>query len=178
MLPDGTSRIFLQATVPFTFSTETRGKTFVVSLGDVPIAGENNRHPLETRFFNTPVLRAALKRVKTDTQLILELRAEVTPRVQSETGANGYFFLQLDFPAGQYIEAPAPPAAAATPAAAPSAPAAPVGDPMAGGSIGARAGGSVRATGMTDAEIRALDNERPPSVRASGSLNLGAGNRQ
>jgi hypothetical protein len=182
MLPDGSSRIFLQASVPFTFSTETRGKTFVVSLGDVAVAGENNRHPLETRFFNTPVLRAAIKRAKKETQLIVELRADVAPRVQTATGANGYFFLQLDFPPGQYIETPTPEVAAASPATAAvpttATNAAPTGDPLTGASIGARASGTVRTSGMTDAEARALDNERPPGVRASGSLNLSGGTRR
>ncbi len=175
ILPDQGTRIFLQATVPFTYSTETRGKTFIVSMGDVRIAGENNGRPLETRFFNTPVLRVSIKRVKKETQLVLELRSDIAPRVRTETGANGYFFLEIDFPPGQYIEAPAPVVTAAPAAPAPVAPAAPAGDPMNGGSIGARASGSARVSASTD-------DERPPSVRASGSasgslnLRVGGGN--
>lgn len=165
MLPDQSSRIFLQATVPFQYSTESRGKTFVVSMGDVRIAGENNGRPLETRFFNTPVLRVSIKRVKKETLLVLELRADAAPRVHSETGPNGYFFLEIDFPPGQYVEAAPVAAAAPAPSTAPAA--TPAGDPMTGASIGARASGSVRTTSG--------DNERPPSVRASGSLNLNAG---
>lgn len=180
-LPDQGTRIFVQATVPFQFSTETRGSSFVVSLGDVGIAGENNGRPLETRFFNTPVVRASLKRIKKqkETQLILELRGNATPRVHTETGTNGYFFLMIDFPPGQYIEnapAPAPVAAAPAPTAAPSRPA----DPMAaGGSLQGSARVNVQAPTLTTEQNAAINNERPPAVRATtgGSISFGGGTR-
>ncbi len=161
MLPDQGSRIFLQATIPFQYSTETRGKTLVISMGDVRPAGENNGRPLETRFFNTPVLRAAIKRVKKETQLVIELRAEVAPRVHTATGPNGYFFLYLDFPPGQYVDAPAAGPAIASPATS--------SDPMLGGSIGARASNrsSAGATGNANVSTSGGDDERPPAVRAN-----------
>lgn len=172
MLPDQGSRIFLQATIAFQYSTESRGKTFVVSLGDVRPAGENNARPLETRFFNTPVLRAEIKRVKKETLLVLELRSDVAPRVHTATGPNGYFFLYLDFPPGQYVEAPV---ATVSPAAAPAPTST---DPMVGGSIGARS--TNRASGSASVTTTSGDDERPPAVRASagGTLNLGGGTQR
>ena len=171
----------MQATVPFQFSTETRGSSFVVSLGDVGIAGENNGHPLETRFFNTPVVRASLKRIKKqkETQLILELRGNATPRVHTETGTNGYFFLMIDFPPGQYIEA-APEAAPVATAPAPAPASAPPADPMtAGGSLQGSARVNVQAPTLTTQQNAEINNERPPAVRATtgGSIGFGGGTR-
>lgn len=125
MRPDGSSRVFLQTTVPLTTQTENTGDQVIVELGAAQIAGQTNALPLDTRFFNTPVTKIHLKRVKGRVQLVLTMRAPATPTVTSERAASGFHFLYIDFPAGSYTATPlgpdAPPAPDEPPAAKPKA---------------------------------------------------------
>lgn len=75
----------------------------------------NTRRYLETRYFNTPVLRARIERRGEDLALVMHMRAPVSPQVTQRQGANGYQFIFVDFPSGAYIEDPAPAPRAAEP---------------------------------------------------------------
>jgi hypothetical protein len=103
MRPDGTSRFFIQSTRPLVVSSEFRANRAVIDLGKPDLVGENTALPLETRFFNTPVTRATVVRNAKGTQLVLDMRANVQPRITSERAKSGFHFLYLDFPAGQYL---------------------------------------------------------------------------
>lgn len=118
MRSDGGSRFFLQLTAPVDVAHQTLPNKIVVDLQGARVAGTNNRYPLETRFFNTPVTRAVLKRTKTTTTLELFLRKPAQPRISSRAAPSGYHFLYVDFPPGDYIEedVPAAPTAGAVPA--------------------------------------------------------------
>jgi hypothetical protein len=111
-LQEGGSRFFLQLTSPVEMQIENPSTDrFVVVLKDVRVAGRNNRRPLETSLFNTPVKRAYLRHHKKDTKLIFELRANAIPVITNQSGAGGFHFVIFDFAAGEYISAPKDPLA-------------------------------------------------------------------
>lgn len=117
MRQDGTSRVFIQSTGPLTPVATTSDGKFHVALPGAKVAGNTNRLPLETRFFNTPVSRVNIAVQKDGVTLVLDLRASVEPIVSSERGPTGYYFLYIDLPKGQYVQSPPPSAEAPAPAA-------------------------------------------------------------
>jgi hypothetical protein len=105
-LQEGGSRFFLQVTSPIEIQIEDPGADrFVVILKNVRVAGRNNRRPLETSLFNTPVKRAYLRHHKKDTKLIFELRTNAIPVITNQPGKGGFHFVLFDFPAGEFIPA-------------------------------------------------------------------------
>src|SRR5690349_12361780 len=62
MRPDGSSRVFIQTTVPVDPNIAAGGNRVVVDLGDAQIVGKANRLPFYTQFFNTPVTSVELVR--------------------------------------------------------------------------------------------------------------------
>jgi hypothetical protein len=108
MRQDGTSRVFIQSTTPLTPQPTASGPRFSVYLPGAKVAGNTNRLPLETRFFNTPVSRVNIEVQRDGVTLVLDLRAEVSPIVSSERGPAGYFFLYIDLPKGTFVKTPAP----------------------------------------------------------------------
>lgn len=100
---DGTSRFFLETTSTPRWEVRKSGRTLTIVLQAAQIAdGQQSMRPLETRFFSTPVTRAYLRRVRSEVHFVLEMRADVNPVITSETGANGFAFLFVSFPAGDY----------------------------------------------------------------------------
>jgi hypothetical protein len=182
MQPDGSSRVFLQTTVPIDAQPAIVGNQMRIDLGDARIVG-TNRYPLYTQFFNTPVTRVAVRREKKRTILELTLRLPVQPRLSTEQAPSGYHFLYIDFPIGDYL----PKAATATRAAPPPPtrvegtalePAAPTHLET---SAGNQAQGSGRASGAINTS---MDRELPPGMAkpkakattktsTSGSLKIG-----
>lgn len=162
MRPDGTSRFFIQSTRPLVVSSEFRANRVVIDLAKAELVGDNTALPLETRYFNTPVTRATVVRNAKGTQLVLDMRADVQPRITSEQAKSGFYFLYLDFPAGQYL--------AATEAAKPKS--------------AASAGAAEQPTHYVPPMPSAKDDERPPgmgamkakgSAKASGSASTSTG---
>jgi hypothetical protein len=113
MRQDGTSRVFIQSTTPLTPQPSAAGPRFSVYLPGAKVAGNTNKLPLETRFFNTPVSRVNIEQQRDGVTLVLDLRAEVSPVVSSERGPTGYYFLYIDLPKGSFVKTPAPAQAAA-----------------------------------------------------------------
>lgn len=192
MRPDGGSRFFLQLTAPVDVAHQTLPNKVVVDLQGARIAGTNNRFPLETRFFNTPVVRALLKRNKGTTTLELLLRTPAQPRISSRAAPSGYHFLYVDFPPGDYLEeAPLAPGAEPAPAAGP--PGAiqllppgererpthlPSGEETSG-AVDAKARGGAAAKGQLSADT-SMDQELPPGmgkVKVKGQAKVGGGLR-
>lgn len=116
--PDGASRFFLQTTRPVQVDQRSEEGRFVLILKSTRLHLRNNRRPLETRYFNTPVEAARIERRGRDLAFVMDLRAPVTPVVSQERASSGYNFVFLEFPAGSYvpeelrIERTEPPAAA------------------------------------------------------------------
>jgi hypothetical protein len=105
-LADGRSRFFVQLTsrAEMQIDSSHSGQLIVV-LQHVRVAGRNNRRPLETERFNTPVKRAYLHQNKKDTEIIFELRSAAIPVITNQPGADGFCFIIFDFPAGSYLSA-------------------------------------------------------------------------
>jgi hypothetical protein len=109
---DGASRFFVQLTSRVTYEARSENGRYVVLLQGVRIPDRQTGRELDTRFFQTPVTRARLeRRGRRDIAFVFEMRAEVTPTVSLDVGADGYAFLFVEFPAGDYLPRPAAPAA-------------------------------------------------------------------
>jgi hypothetical protein len=182
MQPDGSSRVFIQTTVPVDPNVSAGGNRVVVDLGDAQVVGPRaNRLPFYTQFFNTPVTSVELTRERKNkrTLLVIKLRADVQPRVSSEVAPSGFNFVYFDFPAGQYL-ANAPTAAPPPPVQADGSvlnqpPPSPSGAPThLDGEVNAR--GAV-TTPSAEANAR-LNSELPPGMgqtkaKAKGGFKLG-----
>lgn len=106
MRADGTSVIFVDLTAPPQVE-EHAGKGFVTYvLKGTQVDRANNKNPLETAFYDTPVLRARLRGIpkEDDAELQIELRADVKPtfKVLTEKGQSR---LEVVFPAGKFARA-------------------------------------------------------------------------
>ena len=122
MRTDGTSRVFIQSTVALSPQPSAAPGRFSVILPGAKVAAGTNRLPLETRFFNTPVTRVNIAVQREAVTVTLDLRAEVAPVISSERGPNGFYFVYIDLPKGQYTKTQptaidAPPAPPPTPRA-------------------------------------------------------------
>ena len=185
MQSDGSSRVFIQTTVPVDPNVAAGGNRIVVDLGDAKIVGPRaNRLPFYTQYFNTPVTSVELVRDRKGkrTQLVIKLRADVQPRVSSEVAQSGYNFVYFDFPAGQWLAtagavAPAPPAQADS-SVLNQAPPVPSGPDHLDGEINAR--GAVQTpSGAANAR---MDAELPPGMgktktKAGGKAGLSVGSK-
>lgn len=152
-LGDGGSRFFVQTTAPVQPEVRVEANRVIVLFRNTTIHVRNSGRWLETRFFNTPVMRARLERRRRDMALVLYMRGPSTPMISS--GANGAFhYTYVDFGPGSY---------------------APVVNPLPGAGRGLE---PVESQGglepvppeapmrEIDPSIQALDNERPPGLEA------------
>lgn len=105
------SRIFIQTSRPVSVQ-ESRGPSrLIYRLPNSVISTRNNRNPLVTSHFNTPVATAFLRRAGRDVELVIVLRAEVQPNVTNSSGADGLQFVFIDFPSGNWLPNGPPPIA-------------------------------------------------------------------
>jgi hypothetical protein len=102
MLPNGGSRVFIQTSVEVKPDLRREGNTLYVTLSSFALPKGNARLPLDTSFFNTPVRSVRAKAKKDAVVVEVELRANVSPSMRNERAATGYYFVYLDFPAGNY----------------------------------------------------------------------------
>jgi hypothetical protein len=104
MLPNGGSRVFVQTSVEVKPDLKREGNTLHVSLTSVSLPRGNARLPLDTSFFNTPVKSVRAKARKDGVMVEIELRSNVSlsPIMRTERASTGYYFVYLDFPAGNY----------------------------------------------------------------------------
>jgi len=159
MVPGG-SRVFVVLTAPQPVGDGGRnGRLRVFHFPNARIALSNNRRPLITEAFDTPVSRAYLRPSRGGSDLVMELRADLEPTVSQETNGQGYHFVFFTFPA---FTAPAQPRIVATsgdarPVLAPSPPPSP--PPPA-------VSPPVPPPAVVVGEPRpATDTERPPGIR-------------
>ncbi len=105
MRKDGGSRIFLQTTVAVDYTVEKmkKGKKrLVIKLKNARVHLSNNRNPLITTHFNTPVKRASVKKRKKSLDLIIELKVSSPHQISQTTDQDGYHYLFVDFQEGDY----------------------------------------------------------------------------
>lgn len=103
MVPGG-SRLFVAMTRPAVI-TESRGplqRVFHIAAGRVALS--NNRRPLITEAFDTPMARAFLRPSRGGVDLVLQMRVEVEHRMSQEVGPQGLHFITVDFPPFQAPE--------------------------------------------------------------------------
>ncbi|MCP4675750.1 MAG: hypothetical protein GY854_09640 [Deltaproteobacteria bacterium] len=101
----GGSRIFIQTTVALDYSLQEKKKKLVLKLNDAQVFLSNNRNPLVTTHFNTPVKRAYIKKRRKKTELVVELKVESAPQITQMVDQDGYHYLFIDFPQGTYPKA-------------------------------------------------------------------------
>jgi hypothetical protein len=114
---DGGSRFFLQLSHEVPYRGQSSPGRFELVLPNTRVHLRNTLRPLETRFFDTPVLRADAKRRGHDMVVVFTLRADVTPSLSAGEAQNGYRFVYVDWPAGDYAPEPGPVPGAPPPAA-------------------------------------------------------------
>lgn len=192
MNPDGTSRCSVRLSAAVVPTTHASSRRFEVLLPGARVAARNDLHPLETEFFNSPLLRVRLERRGSSLALVLTLRADVTPTMRVETVPEGGQLVVVDLPAGSYVQdaptlggasvrpsdarsepppdraAPVRPSAAAAPAPAPAAAAPSTSAPSnASSSPAPSTGAAATSPSARPAPARTShdDEERPPAFR-------------
>jgi hypothetical protein len=170
MRQDGTSRVFIQSTSALTPQPSAAGLRFSVHLPGAKVAGNTNKLPLETRFFNTPVSRVNIEQQRDGVTLVLDLRAEISPVVSSERGPTGYYFLYIDLPKGSFVKNPLPPVEA--PPAAPAAAAVEKSKPV---ESAKSASLQTNASAHGEAKAAASSREAKASTRVEGKAGIKLG---
>jgi hypothetical protein len=116
-LPDRGSRFFVQTTDPVVPELRVEEGRVVLLFRNTRIPLRTSARWLETRFFDTPVVRARLERRGRDMAFVLYLRAPAIPRLSTEPAPGGGFHdVYVDFAPGAY--APVPPVPSPPPAPA------------------------------------------------------------
>jgi len=101
---DGASRVFIQTSEPVQPETRSGEGTFVLRFANTGVHLRTNRLPIETRYFDTPVTRIRVVRFRRDVEVVLELRAAVTPEVRTLQDANGFHYVVAEFPSGKFLQ--------------------------------------------------------------------------
>lgn len=142
--PNGASRFFVQVSDAVQTDVQRTDGRVEVVLRQTRVHLRNSRRPLETRFFNTPVTRATVeRRGRHDLAIVFNMRGDATPRVYTEAGQNGYHFVFIEFPEGNWL-----PEAMQQPVAVPDMPESRPED----------------NAEHPDSSFNAMDDERPPSM--------------
>lgn len=143
-LPGGGSRFFVQKTDPVRPEVRLEQGRVVLLFRNTQVHLSNSTRWLETRFFDTPVVRARLERRGRDMAFVLYLRAPAEPSVSMEPSPDGTFhYVYVDFPPGSYAE------------------------PSEGRQLAPAAGPPPSPARPEDSTLRALDEERPPAQEPS-----------
>ncbi len=103
MLSNGASQIFLQTTGSVKYDLVEQKMKLILKMKDASVHLSNNRNPLVTTHFNTPVRRTYLKRKKrAGVELIVEFKQPCTYQISQRFDADEYHYLFIDFAAGAY----------------------------------------------------------------------------
>ena len=102
MRPDGGSRIFLQTTRSLEYTKTDKKNRLYLTFKNAKVHLANNRNPLVTIHFNTPVRRTYLKRARKSVELAVEYKVSTQAAITQFSDKDGYNYLFIDFPAGQY----------------------------------------------------------------------------
>jgi hypothetical protein len=102
MMPDGSSRVFIQTSVEVTPELKRDSAGFQVFLPRVSLPPGNARLALDTHYFNTPVDNVRAVARGQGVVVLLAMRTKIQPTVRTERAASGYFFTYVEFPPGNY----------------------------------------------------------------------------
>lgn len=94
----GTGHVFLQSTSDFSYTQAASGKVLVVKLTGVKRFGRQVRRPLDTRFFESPVVRITVKKLKkgaAEVRILFKGDAHEAA-VRTATEADGFHYIYLD----------------------------------------------------------------------------------
>lgn len=107
MRPDGSSRVFVQSNKPLEPKVlKVADGKFALELPGARVAAKTNQLPLDTRYFNTPVMKVSVNAARSGAIVELDMRASVTPQVTSEPSPEGYYFTYIELPKGEYVKKP------------------------------------------------------------------------
>jgi hypothetical protein len=126
-LADGSTRLFVELSRPVPYDTKVAPGTITYVLKGTHVDRRNNRNPLVTVHFNTPVTSARLVPHGTDLWFVVDLRANVQPTVVMDAAKDGAAMLRIEFPKGDYLPAQASPESGRTPQGPAAAPLPPPG---------------------------------------------------
>lgn len=99
VLPGGRSRVFVQTSARIEPVVTQASGRFEVVLPNTSVHLRNNRRPLETEHFATPLARARVEQRKKDAVLVLELKHPIdSVQVHVQPGQDGYFFVFVELP--------------------------------------------------------------------------------
>ena len=98
VVADGTTRITVQLSKRVEYRTEALPHRIVVNLDRAQVAVFNDRNPLVTTHFSTPVEDARLVQSKTVVRLVVDLKATVTPQVTLKDSPAGSSILEVVLP--------------------------------------------------------------------------------
>lgn len=152
---DGSSRFVVAVSAAPTYEVRSSRRRVEVRIANARIAERNVREPLETRYFETPVLRMKVESRGHDVYVVFELRSDATPIVTVEIAAEGGGRLVASFGAGQFRTAAERDAVEGVPAVAPAP--APATGP-------ATATPAPAQTPPAQAAPLGYDEERPPAM--------------
>jgi hypothetical protein len=102
MRPDGGSRLFIQTTKELAFEQVTKKNQVQLQFKDTRVHLNNNRNPLVTVNFNTPLKTAFLKRHPKRVDLVMEFKEPAGIVVTQHVDPDGYCYLFVDFQPGKY----------------------------------------------------------------------------
>lgn len=149
---DGSSRFVVAVSAAPTYEVRSSRRRVEVRIANARISERNVREPLETRYFETPVLRMKIESRGRDVYVVFELRSDVTPVVTVEIAAEGGGRLVASFGAGQFRTAAERDAVEGVPAVAPAPVGAPAPTP------------APAQTPPAQAAPLGYDEERPPAM--------------
>jgi hypothetical protein len=94
----GTGHVFLQSTSEIGYTQAASGKVLVVKLTGVKRFGRQVRRPLDTRFFESPVVRITVKKLrKGAVEVRIQMKSDAhEATVRTATEADGFHYLYLD----------------------------------------------------------------------------------
>lgn len=102
MRPDSGSRLFVQTTRALEYEKVVKKNRIRLRFKDTQVFLDNNRNPLVTMNFNTPLRSAYLKRDKKSVQLVMDLKVASDVVITQAADADGFCYLFVDFPVGQF----------------------------------------------------------------------------
>jgi hypothetical protein len=106
LLEGGASRVYVELTAPVPVEPHPTKGTIVYTLKGARVLAKNNRNPLITTHFSSPVSRVRLVPNGMDLDVVIELRVDASGTHRIVNEANGTARLEVDFAAGQYALEP------------------------------------------------------------------------
>jgi hypothetical protein len=103
---NGSTELFFQSVAPFEVTQRLEGSTLVVELGGLTKLGQNTWRQLDTRYFDTPILKIVAgygKKKKGNIEVRVTFKNPkdaAQAQMRTATGSDGYFYAYLTFGGG------------------------------------------------------------------------------